>query len=73
VRDADTYLTELEIERLTGRKYAKAQARVLADRKWAFELDGDGKALVLRAYHDQRLGLNRPAKRRRPRLTGLAA
>ena len=72
-RDADTYLTEAEIERLTGRQYAKVQAKVLADRGWTFEPDGDGKPLVLRAYHDRRMGMVQETPRqRRPRLVGLS-
>jgi hypothetical protein len=72
-RDADTYLTEAEIQRLTGRKYAKVQARVLARQGWQFTLDGDGKPLVLRRAHDERLGVKGPPRRRRPRLEALAA
>jgi hypothetical protein len=71
--DADTYLTEAEIRHLTKRKYAKAQCKVLADRGWAFEVDGNGYPVVLRAFHDQKLGLKEPSKRRRPRLSGLSA
>ena len=71
---ADTYLSAAEIERLTGKKYGKAQCKELAARGWVFEPDANGKPLVLRAYHDQRLGLGeQPARRRRPRLTDLAA
>lgn len=69
----DTYLTEAEIGRLTRRKYAKVQAKVLAERGWLFTLDGDGRPLVLRAYHDQQLGLAPTlARARRPRLAGLS-
>lgn len=73
MRDADTYLSEAEIERLSGKKYPKVQAKVLAARGWTLELDGDGKVLILRAYHDQRLGLKMPSNKRRPRLENLAA
>lgn len=69
----DTYLSADELERLTGKKYGKAQCKVLAARGWVFEPGDDGRPIVLRAYHDQRLGLKGPAKRRRPRLDGLAA
>jgi hypothetical protein len=73
MRDADTYLSELEIARLTGKKYPKVQARALADRGWTFVLDGDGLPLVLRAYHDARLGIDpKPTRPRQPRLEGLA-
>lgn len=69
----DTYLTDDELVRLTGKKYGKAQRKFLAEHGWVFETDGNGRTLVLRAYHDQRMGLGKPAARRRPRLTGLAA
>lgn len=69
----DTYLSAAELERLTGKKYGKAQCKALAERGWVFEPGSDGKPLVLRAYHDARLGMGKPVKRRRPRLTGLAA
>lgn len=71
-READTYLTEDEVQALSGKKYPKVQAKALAERGWPLELR-DGRVLILRAYHDQRLGLGKPARRRRPRLAGLAA
>lgn len=72
-RDADTYLTEAEIARLTGKVYPKVQAKVLAERGWTFEFDGDGLPLVLRAYHDRRMGMAPQTTRaRRPRLAGLS-
>lgn len=72
-RDADTYLSVAEIRRLTGKVYAKVQVRVLAERGWAFTIDGDGLPLVLRAYHDQQLGMAPTIVRaRRPRLAGLS-
>ena len=70
---SDTYLTEAEIRALTGRKYPKVQARILAELGWTFQPDGDGRPLVLRAYHDARLGMApKTARRRAPRLEGLA-
>lgn len=72
-RDENTYLTKAEIRRLTGRKYAKAQCRVLAERKWTFEPDGDGHPLILRSVHDARLGEKRQQKPRGPRLEGLSS
>lgn len=77
-RDADTYLSEAEIERLTGRHYPKVQCRVLAAGDWPFSVDADGRPLVLRAVHDKRMGLDLDsaagrARKRRPRLAGLAA
>lgn len=73
--DTETYLTEDEIARLTGRKYAKLQRQVLADRGWKFEVDADGRPLVLRQLHDERLGAKTStAKRARgPRLEGLSS
>jgi hypothetical protein len=60
---AGTYLTDAEVARLTGKKYPKVQARVLAARGWKFALDGAGKVLILRTYHDAMLsgGLPKPA------------
>ncbi len=74
-RYIDIYLTPSEIERLTGRKYAKVQRKVLAARGWKFELDADGRPLLLRELHDQRLGVRAStAKRARgPRLEGLSS
>ena len=68
-----TYLLPHEIEQLTGRRYAAHQAKVLAAQQWVFTVDGDGRPLILRAYHDQRLGLKPAPQRRGPRLEGLAA
>ena len=72
---ADIYLTTDELERLTGRKYAKVQRQVLAERGWKFEVDADGRPLVLRQLHDERLGAKTStAKRvRGPRLEGLSS
>lgn len=72
-RDADTYLTEREIESVTRKKYGKAQARVLAEKGWPFTLDGAGKPVVLRSTQQALLGLKPTARRRAPRLSGLAA
>lgn len=72
-RDVDTYLTEAEIRRLTGRVYQKVQCRVLAAQGWPFSVDGDGKPLVLRKAHDERLGNKTTPRHRRPRLDALAA
>lgn len=71
--DAETYLTEDEIARLTGRRYPKYQRKVLAEGQWKFEVDADGRPLVLRQLHDERLGAKMStAKRARgPRLEGL--
>lgn len=73
--DVHIYLTASEIERLTGRKYGKYQRQVLAERGWTFEVDADGRPLVLRQLHDARLGAKTStAKRARgPRLEGLSS
>lgn len=72
--DAETYLTENEIARLTGRRYAKYQRQSLAERGWKFEVDADGRPLVLRQQHDERLGAKTStARRARPRLDGLSS
>jgi len=71
-RDENTYLTEAEIQRLTGRRYPKVQAKVLAENGWTISLDADGRPLVLRAAHDARMGMPQKAARRGPRLEGLA-
>lgn len=72
-RDENTYLSKAEIRRLTARKYKKAQCRILAERGWKFEPDGDGHPLVLRTVHDARFGEKSIAPRRRPRLEGLSS
>jgi hypothetical protein len=69
---SDLYLTPAEIERLTGRVYGAAQCKVLAERGWKFEPDANGAPVVLRAYHDMRMGMTPATKRRGPRLQGLA-
>jgi len=72
-RDEETYLSDSEIRRLTRRSYAKAQCKMLGELGWPFQPDGEGRPLVLRAVHDERMGLKPSAKRRRPRLEGLSA
>ena len=66
------FLTEDELVDLTGRKYAKYQIAVLTQRKWKFELDGNGHPKVLRSYAEARMG-DKPINRKRVRLDGLAA
>jgi hypothetical protein len=74
-RDEETYLTDVELVRITKKHYAKAQCRVLAELRppLPFQPGGDGRPLVLRAVHDAWLGLKPASKRRRPRLEGLSA
>jgi hypothetical protein len=55
-------LTETELIELTGKIYAKCQIKVLIERKWKFEIDGNGKPKVLRSYADARQG-DRTAKK----------
>lgn len=72
-RDDETYLTDAEVRRVTKRIYRKAQCRRLAEMGWPFQPDGDGWPLVLRAVHDELMGLKSGRKRRGPRLEGLAS
>lgn len=75
-RYTDIYLTPTEIERLTGRKYSKYQRQVLAERGWKFEVDADGRPLILRQLHDERLGaktVNAANRRRGVRIEGLSS
>jgi hypothetical protein len=73
-RDSETYLTEAEIHRRTGRVYHKAQCKALAKLRVPFQVDVDGRPLVLRAVDERMGGLKEKAeKRRRPRLDGLAS
>ena len=71
-RDPETYLSDAEVRRVTRRTYKKAQAKRLAKMGWPFQLDGDDWPLVLRAVHDELMGMKPAAKRRRPRLDGLS-
>ncbi len=47
-RDADTYLTEAEIQRLTGKTKATAQRARLRTLGYPFLPDGEGQPVVLR-------------------------
>lgn len=47
-RDVDTYRTEAEIARLTGRKKATAQRAALRSLGYPFINDGDGRPVMLR-------------------------
>lgn len=54
-REALTFLTPEEVRRITGKKYAPAQRRVLMERGIRFTPDGDGKPVVMRAHVERRL------------------
>lgn len=54
MRDAETWLTRAEVQRLTDRTYAPAQKRVLNKRKITYEEDDVGRPLVLRALIERR-------------------
>ncbi len=71
--DSDDLLTADEVVNLTDRKYAKHQIAWLAANGWKFEVSADGHPKVLRSYRDSRMGAPAKAKRRGPRLEGLAA
>jgi hypothetical protein len=59
---AETALTREEVERITGRTRALAQATWLREHAWVYELDADGTVIVGKLYANLRLaGLN-PAK-----------
>ena len=54
-RDAETFLTRTELVRLTGKKYAPAQKRVLEARRIRFTEDDAGRPIVLRAAIEKKL------------------
>lgn len=72
LRSDETYLTEAEVRRLTGRVYPSRQRVALAREKWSFAVDADGRPLVLRVYHDERMGV-KPVRRKSVRVEGLAS
>lgn len=49
------FLTPADIVRLTGKKYAPAQKRVLRDRRIRFAEDAFGRPVVLRATVERKL------------------
>ncbi len=49
------FLTRDELERLTGRKYAPAQKRVLRERKIPYDEDDFGRPIVLAASIERKL------------------
>lgn len=50
------FLTEQELEQLTGRPRAKEQMAWLKDRRYPFEIGDDGKPKVLRSFVIAKLG-----------------
>jgi hypothetical protein len=54
-------LTLDELEELTSRTQPAAQRRWLDLYTWRYAVDSDGRAKVLRAYAEERLGLKEPA------------
>lgn len=52
---ADAYLTSAELRALTGFCHRAKQQGWLKLWKWPFELSGDGRILVLRAYYLDRM------------------
>jgi len=52
-----TFLTEQEIQELTGVKVRQLQTRWLAQRGWPFELDHFNRPVVLRSVMKCKLGI----------------
>ncbi|WP_070988425.1 DUF4224 domain-containing protein [Halofilum ochraceum] len=52
------YLTQEEIESLTGKERPGAQCQALAYMGFVFVVRPDGKPRVLRAHHDRLLGID---------------
>lgn len=60
-----TFLTEEELAQLTDASHAKKQIKWLADRAWPFEVSTTGKAKVLRATMERKMGVVTLAGRRK--------
>jgi len=60
----DTFLTEEELQRLTGYKLAAHQRRWLEERHWKHAQDRLGRPIVARAYCLQQLGIKEDQKSR---------
>lgn len=65
-------LTTDELLELTGRAQPKRQIAWLTDNGWKFTVGADGLPKVARSFFDERMGGKPAAKRRGPRLAGLA-
>jgi hypothetical protein len=55
VSDPGLFLSEAELEELTGYRRAHEQKRWLAARRWKFEENAAGKPRVARAFLERRL------------------
>ena len=63
------FITPPDILALTGYKRAADQILWLTARHWVFELGGDGRPRILRAYAERRLGgIESEPPHREPRL-----
>lgn len=61
-------LTPQELEDLTGRSRPANQIKWLRERGWVFEVGGDRRPKVLRAYAERQLGMKEAPQPRRPKL-----
>ena len=61
-------LTAEQVADLTGYVKPTAQVGWLRQRGWRFEVGGDGRPKVLRAYVERQLGLQDTRVEKRPRL-----
>ena len=50
------FLTRQQLRELTGTSHKSKQLEWLADRQYAFELDRNGRPVVLRSHVEQKLG-----------------
>lgn len=53
------FLTDDEIQRLTGYKRPVDQQRWLLHRGWLYEMNAAGRTIVLRSYADRKLSGNK--------------
>lgn len=58
----DTFLSEEDLQRLTGYKLAAHQRRWLEERKWRYAQDRLGRPIVATAYCLQQLGIKEEKK-----------
>lgn len=59
------FLTPAQLIRITKRRKPKAQLKVLRARKYAVDIDGDGRPLVLRAHVEAKFGIAASGEPRR--------
>ncbi len=55
-KSSGTFLTEQEIQELTGCRVRNLQTRWLASRRWPFELDHYKRPVVLRSVMECKIG-----------------